>query len=175
MPNYDWTCEKCDKTFERFLTLSERETTSTVDCDCGGKASQAFMPRRARLSTAYLKEVVYFENEQGEVVLAAHEHDVAPKGYQKKTTGLLNEIRNLEKRLNRQDLAEFRKYQEPECQYWESVMAEAHSDMRGYMQSMSESGKALAREAMEYNAKVPGIHERRGDNIDFGYIRVLHD
>lgn len=175
MPNYDWTCKKCEKTFERFLTLAERERVKTVECECGGRAEQAFLSRRARVNKAYLEEVVYYENAKGEIFLAGDKNEPVPVGYERKSTGLLNEIRGLEKRLNAQDLAEFRKYQEPECEYWESVMKEAHSDMRSYMSQLSEAGKALAMEAMEYNAKTPGIHERRGDRIDFGYLKVLHD
>jgi putative FmdB family regulatory protein len=37
MPRYEFLCEKCQKPFERIMTISERETAKPACPECKGK------------------------------------------------------------------------------------------------------------------------------------------
>lgn len=39
MPRYDYLCEKCDKVFEKVVSIAER---NSVKCECGKVATKLF-------------------------------------------------------------------------------------------------------------------------------------
>lgn len=173
---YEFECEK-HGIFEKVVPVSEfvEETLCEIEGECGEvcKLVSHLRSRKDRTRHAYLTEVHYFVNKKGEKMIAGSSNDVAPPGWEKRSTGLLNEIRALTKDLNAQDRRQFQQQQEQEQRYYSQMISEAHSEMRNEMQGWDDVYKDLARQAMDDNNRSRGPQDRSGERIDFGYLKSL--
>ena len=95
----------CGLEFERIFYNTSTEPFPTVHkCDCGKRGCKAKITFAAPRRHAYLPDVVYYENSNGQLFVPTDPTDPAPHGqWTKKATGLYNEIQDLERRVNNQE------------------------------------------------------------------------
>ena len=107
------------------------------------------------------------------VIPAGNEHDTAPNGYIKKSTGLINEMRKLSKKMDAQDRAMYAESMGYEDAFLSEQLTMQHRELRAEMEGWDDVYKETARIAMEDANKRPGPWNRSGEKIDFGYLRIL--
>lgn len=170
MPNYDWACEN-EHTFEKYLPLSEWKDKMRIPCEqegCSGLAHQVVLPRGAGTT---IEPFVYYVRSDGKIEVPGVSNLPTPKGYTRCEATTIGEMRNLEKRLGREERAELAMHRELSDAINEQETTERRRELRSAMENMSAAGRDFARYAMEQGNK-----KRNFSSHDLGYhFSILHN
>lgn len=164
MPNYDFECAHQHQ-FEKFIPLSEWKDKMRIPCEVKGCTKEAYQVVLPQGRGSTITPFVYFMNKNGEVRIAPSSNLPTPKGHTRCEVTTLHELRQLEKRVSREERSKISLNREISEQLDAEEHAQNRRDLRHAMESMSEAGKDFARLAMEksnrkrdYSGYDPGMH-----------------
>lgn len=170
MPNYDFECSQGHQ-FEKYVPLSEWKDKMRIECEqegCTAEAHQVVLPRGAGTT---IEPFVYYLRSDGKIEVPGVSNLPTPKGYTRCEATTIGEMRQLEKRLGREERAELARHRELSDAIDEQETNERRRELRHAMERMSNAGRDFARYAMEQ-----GNRKRNFRSHDLGYhFSILHN
>lgn len=144
------TCPKCG---------AELRRGDWPFCDAPGGHGSVFNVNAARFDP-----VLIFEDAGGHVRFPGSPDDPVPPGFAKRELRTVQEVRQFEGRMNREERARWEKRQEAEHNAFEAAQRQRRAELRDAMQHMSEFGKDFCRHAIAENDRRSG-----GGSFDPGF------
>lgn len=152
---HDFKCAKCKRVFERRVAWDTEEAR----CDCGAQATRVFISHRAYRAQSFDPVLVY-RDKSGHYRFPGRNAGVTPKGYEPVYLRTTSEVRKFERTMSQHERDRYFRHKERAEAAFAPWIANARSELRQRMQSMSAYGRSLAEAAIRASDSQSSVDTR---------------
>lgn len=163
----DFICAKCGASFEHFFHRSEMPDEIPCEVEgCEGRAPRTLVLKRRRSNAQPFSPVLLFRKPDGSYSFPGVNDAPTPEGCQRVELRTVDEVRKLEREVNRIEYARHEEAHGREEAFYAELQSRNRSELRAAMQHMSPAGRDFALEAMRRNDERSRPRFEPGFNIE---------